>query len=93
LTAADRSKTLNQELGAEEERRAGEKAVSDSSVTRRGLERLLDKLVGDRADQHAGAEGHDQADVAGRQGDSARDRSADDERGASNEPPEKRLAH
>jgi hypothetical protein len=67
LTPAARGQALDQDLPAEEEGRSGKKPKGDPAVTCRGLERLLDELVGDCADENSGAERHDQADVAARQ--------------------------
>jgi hypothetical protein len=88
-----RGDAVDEQLGAEEHRRPGEEPECDPAVSRRGLERLVHELVGDRADQDARAEGHDQAHVAAGDGRPQRDDAAEDERGASDDAPEESLAH
>ena len=48
-----------------------------ASVTGRHSDRLLDQVEGDRADQHARAEGHDQPDHAQADAEAERDERAD----------------
>jgi hypothetical protein len=64
-------------------------------------ERLLDELVGNGADQDPGAEAHQEPDAAvvaalgflgPRQPQPQTDRTADHERGAGQQPPQRRLA-
>ena len=51
-------------VSEEEDSGSGEEAERDSAIAGGGLERLVDELEGDGADQDAGAEGHDQAERA-----------------------------
>ena len=56
--------TVDQPVTTEEDRAAREEAPDDPSIAGRNPERLFDQIEGDRADQHACAEGHDQPDRA-----------------------------
>jgi hypothetical protein len=87
------TQAVDQQLADEEHRRAGEEANRDTTVTRRRLERLVNELVGDRADQDARAERHDQTEHAATDRESAGDGATDHERQAGDEPPHERLAH
>ena len=49
------------EIADEEGRGTGEQAERDDGESVCGLERVVDQLVGDGADQHARSEAHDQA--------------------------------
>jgi hypothetical protein len=47
-------------VAGEEDKRPAQEPERDLAVAGRGLEGLVDELVGDGADQRPGAEGHDQ---------------------------------
>jgi len=84
---------VDQGLRAEEDHGAGEEPERDPALAGRRLERLLHELVGDRADEHPGAERHDQPEGATGERHPQGDRPADDERGASDRAPHERLTH
>jgi hypothetical protein len=58
-----------------------------------GVDRLLDQIERNGADQHAGAEGHDQPDRRQADPESERDDGAQDERRGCEEPPAESGSH
>jgi hypothetical protein len=83
---------VDQHVAGEERQRPGSEAARHR-VGAADVERLLGELERERADQHAGAEAHDQADRAlGRVQPQARD-GAHHQRAAGDEAPERGLEH
>jgi hypothetical protein len=68
-------------------------AERDAALPGRRLEGLLHELVRHGADQHTGAEGHDQPEQPAGDRHVQRDQAADDERRAGERAPEKRFSH
>src|SRR6185436_4568823 len=91
--AAGAAHAVDQPVADEEDQRPDQQSECDPAFPGRGVERLLDELERDGADQHAGAEGHDQPQHAPLDADPERDEAADDERRARDQPPEERCAH
>ena len=70
-----------------------EDAEERRPLVRALVDRLLDEVERDCADEDAGAEAHDQADPRSVDADEERRDRADDERGGGEEPPAERRAH
>ena len=81
------------DLVADEEHEGpGGEAEGDAGATA-GRERLFDELVGNRADQHAGAEGHDQPEEPVADADAQDEQPADEKRGGREQAPAEGCAH
>jgi hypothetical protein len=80
-------------VAREEGQRAGEEAESDSPGAGRCRVALEDELVRNGADEHAGAEGHDEAENAPRDRVEQGEEPADEQRRRSEKPPAERSAH
>ena len=87
------AKAIDEGVSEEEHGGSGEEAQRDSAVAGGGLERLVNELEGDGADQHAGAEGHDQAERTTADREAKRNEAAEYERRARHDAPEEGLAH
>ena len=80
------------DLVADEEREGpGGEAEGDAGATA-GRERLFDELVGNRADQHAGAEGHDQPKEPVADADAQDEQPAEEKRGEAASRPQPKAA-
>jgi len=84
---------VDEPVAHEEDRAARGEPARDAALLARRVVGLLDELEGDRADQHAAAEGHDQSEDplvdAPYQGDGA----AQDQRRRSKQPPPECAGH
>ena len=84
---------VDERVADEEGQRAGGEPEREAAAPRRGLEGLRYELVGDGADQDAGAERHDQAEQPLPDRQHERQSAAEDQRRAGEEAPEERAPH
>ena len=86
-------RAADQPVATEEDQTAGEDARSRPAVPGSFLDGLLDQVEGERADQHPGAEAHDQADHAQADAEAQRDEGADHQRGSRKDSPTEGCCH
>ena len=79
VLAVRAAETVDEPVAAEEDPAAGEDAGDGGPLPHLRVDRLLDEIEGDGADQHACAEAHDQPDRAQADSKSQRDDGADDD--------------
>ena len=84
---------VDEHVADEEHQGACREPEREAAVPRRGLEGLRHELVGDGADQDAGAERHDQAEQALADREHESEDSAEDQRRAGKNTPEKCRPH
>ena len=90
---AEPPESVDHHVSAKEDAGTGEEPEGDATLSLRGLETFFDQFEGDRADQYARAERHDQAQQERADPEAEGEDAAEKEGGAGDQSPDERLQH